>query len=152
MNATNLADLLGPIEEKDPRAAPSPKIILWGRDDVLAHAMESLLAARGSWEIVRIYAEQGEDYLLEQARRIQPSMIILYAGDCAGGKDLPIRLIQNQPELRVATVSIENNLIQICEKYSRVIRESSDLLAIIEDKYLLDLSLQKEVNQGKVDD
>ena len=149
MDVMNLADLLGTIEDKDPGRGPSQKAILWGRDDLLARALESFLAARGTWEIIRILPEQGEDYLLEQAKKIQPKVIILYPGDCAAENDLPIRLIQNQPVLRVATVSMENNLIEIYQKYNRIIRESSDLLSIIEDRYFLDLSGHKEVDQDK---
>lgn len=133
----------------------SKTAILWGRDDLLAKAMELFLKAGEKWEVIRIPADQGICSLVEQVQRIKPGVVILYQGKCVNDSDPlmklieeqpELRVISDQPELRVITVSLENNLMQVYSKHSIVVREASDLLSIIEDRYSPNHSVQKEVD------
>ena len=128
----NLADLLGPLENKDPDSPSSRKALLWGQDDLFARAIASFLEARKTWRVVRIFSEQGLDFLVEQINMLQPDVVILNPGNCALDEHLPIQVIQRQPALKVIVVSLENNLIQVFQKQNLMIHEASDLLSIIE--------------------
>ena len=118
--------------------------ILWGRDDLLAQAMEFFLKAGEIWEVIRIPADQGICSVVEKVQRIKPDVVILYQGKYGDDSDPLMKLIQDQPELRaiadqpelkVIIVSLENNLMQVYSKYSIMVREASDLLSVIEDRY-----------------
>ncbi len=152
MDQMNLTDLIGPVENKDPESSHSRKAILWGQDDLLAQAMEIFLTAGDNWEVIRIPVDRGIDCLIEQAKRIKPNVIILYAGNCVHNTSLPMQLIQDQPELKVVTVSLESNRMQVYSKHNFILREASDLLSIIDDRYLPNHSVQKEVDKGKIND
>lgn len=139
----DLTDLIGPVEHKDPKQPSfSQKAILWGRDDVLAHSIESILKGQETWELVRIFPEQGTDYLIEQVIKLKPELVVLYTGDCAVDKSLMGQLIQDQPEQKVVTISLENNLMQVYEKHNHVLQEASDLLSIIESRHFSCQSLE----------
>jgi hypothetical protein len=128
----NLADLLGPLENKDPDSPSSRKAILWGQDDLFARAIASFLEARKTWRVVRISSEQGLDFLVGQINMLQPDVVILNPGNCTLVEHLPMQVIQRQPALKVIVVSLENNLIQVFQKQNLMIHEASDLLSIIE--------------------
>jgi hypothetical protein len=128
----NLPDLLGPLETQDP-APPSSRIaILWGQDDLFAQAILSFLEAKKTWKVVQIFSEQGIDFLIEQVKRHHPAVVILHLGDRAFDRQLPLQVIQSQPELKVVVVSPENNVIQVFQKQNLMMHEASELLSIIE--------------------
>ena len=127
----------------------SKKAILWGPDDLLTRAMEIFLTTAESWEVIRIPVEQGYACMLERAKQIQPHVIILYADHCVEDPSLPMQLIQQQPNLRVVTVSLEENQMQVYSKHSLMVRQAADLLSIIEDRYFSVHPVEKEAEQGK---
>lgn len=134
---------------QQPAMKNSKKAILWGPDDLLTRAMEIFLTSAESWEVIRIPVEQGYGYLLEKANQIKPRVIIVYAENCVEDPSLPMQLIQQQPNLRVITVSLEGNQMQVYSKHSIMVREAADLLSIIEDRYFSVHPVEKEVKQGK---
>ena len=139
----NLNDLLGPIENKDPGKPHLRKAVIWAPDDLLAQAMEFFLKAEDTWQVIRISADQSMEDLFEQVKRIQPDVIILHTGKYAGNTGLAIQLLQDYPDLRVITTSLEDNQMQVYSKYSICIRSVSDLLSIIEDGYFSDHSIKE---------
>ena len=146
----NLNDLLGPVENKDPGKPHLRKAVIWAPDDLLAQAMEFFLKAEESWQVIRISAEQSIEDLFEQIKRIQPDVIILHTGKCAGNSSLAVQLLQEYPNLRVITTSLEDNQMQVYSKHSLMVRKVSDLLSIIEDRYFSDHSI-KEGGEQKLD-
>jgi hypothetical protein len=125
----------------------SKKAILWGRDDLLSKAMEMFLTAEETWKVVKVPVERGRAWLFEQAKSIKPGVIILYSENCLEDSSLPLKLIQDQPNLRVVTVSQEGNQMQVYSKHSILVREAADLLSIIEDRYFFSHQLEEEVDQ-----
>ena len=100
----------------------SKTAILWGPDDLLAQAMEFFLRAGETWEVVRISTDQSTSSLMEQVRRIRPDVVILYQGNFVNDESLPMQLFLDQPNLKVVTVSLENNLMQVYSKHSITVR------------------------------
>jgi hypothetical protein len=147
-DAMNLTELLGPIENKDSRQPCSRTAIIWGPDDMLTQAMEFFLKAEETWQVIRISPDQSIDTLSEQIKRIQPDVIILHTGNCASNTSLPIQLIQEYPNVRVITASLENNQMQVYSKQSIRLRKASDLLSIIEDRNLSNHPVEKEVGSS----
>ena len=139
----NLTDLLGPVENTDPDQSHSRKAVIWGPDDLLARAMEFFLKAEETWHVIRISTDQSIEGLFDQIKRIQPDVIILHTGNCAGNNGLAIQLLEDYPNLRVVTTSLEDNQMQVYSKSSICIRNASDLLSIIEDRHISNYSIQK---------
>lgn len=139
----NLNDLLGPVENKDPGKPHLRKAVIWAPDDLLAQAMEFFLKAEDTWQVIRISADQSVEDLFEQIKRIQPDVIILHTGKCAGNTSLAAQLLQEHPNLRVVTTSLEDNQMQVYSKYSIRVRNASDLLSIIEDRYFSEHPVKK---------
>jgi hypothetical protein len=148
----NLTDLLGPIENKDLQQSRSRTAIIWGPDDMLTQAMEFFLKAEETWQVIRISPDQSIDDLSEQIKRIQPDVIILHTGNCASNTSLPIQLLQEYPNGRVITASLENNQMQVYSKQSIRLRKASDLLSIIEDRNLSNHPVEKEVRSSDLHD
>lgn len=128
----NISALLGPIENEHPNSSTCRKVILWGQDDLFVQAIGSFLEARKTLNVIRIFSDQGADQLVEQVNALHPAVVILYLGNCSLDKQLPLHLLQNQPDLKVVMVSGEDNQVQVFQKQNLILREASDLLSILE--------------------
>ena len=132
--------------------------ILWGPDDLFAQAMEILLKNAQGCELIKMPAGLCIGSMVEQVQAIKPDLLIFYQEKYGEEPDPLMSLLLERPELRaladlpqlkVIIVSLENNVMQVYSKHSVTIRKPSDLLAIIEDRYSPDHSVEKEVHTGK---
>lgn len=126
-------------------------VILWGQNDLLTKAMEMFLMAgrMEPWEVIRFDANQCISSLVEQVQKIKPDLVILYQAKPGDDSDQLSKLIQEQPDLRMITVSLENNVMQVYSKRSITVRQVSDLLSVIENQHLSDQPVEKEVSIGQ---
>jgi hypothetical protein len=135
------------------------KVILWGQDELLTKAMEILLGAEQAerWEVIRVSARQCACALVEQVQKIQPDLVILYQSKRRDASDPlvalleehpELRMIADQPHLRLITVSLENNVMQVYSKQSITVRKVSDLLSVIDDRNFSENPIAKE-DQGQ---
>jgi len=129
----NIAELIGPIEDSNP--SRPRKAILWGREDLLVKAVELFLDARADWEVIRVSSNTGVDDLVQQIKRVKPDVVILCQGRDASDSALPMQLIQDQDCIKVVSVSLESNFMQVYSKYSVLVHNVSDLLSVIETRH-----------------
>ncbi len=108
------------------------KVILWGREDVLGGAFETFLASRENWNTIRITDETPVDALIRLVERENPDVIILYEGGSSRTTPLPVQLMQNRPQLRVITASLQDNNLEVYDKYKICIQHVSDLFSAID--------------------
>lgn len=128
---------------------PKPRtVILWGQNDLLTKAMEMFLTENESeqWNIIKLPANQCIATLVEQVQQLKPDLVILYQAKPAADSDQLGKLIQQQPDLRMITVSLENNVMQVYNKRSITIQQVSDLLSVIENRYFSNQPAEKEVS------
>lgn len=131
---------------------PKPKtVLLWGQNDLLTKAMEMFLTENESeqWNIIKLPADQCIAALVEQVQKFKPDLVILYQAKPADDSDELGKLIQQQPDLRMITVSLENNVMQVYNKRSITVRQVSDLLSVIENRYFSNQPAEKEVSIGQ---
>ncbi len=115
---------------------PKPRtVILWGQNDLLTKAMEMFLTAGEAWDVIKLPANQCITALVEQVQKIKPDLVIIYQAKPGDDSDSLSKLIQEQPDLRMITVSLENNVMQVYSKRSITVRQVADLLSVIEDRY-----------------
>lgn len=126
----NLGELIDPVENLHP--TQNRKAILWGREGLLADSVEHFLITGAAWDVVKISSESGIDYLIQQVRSINPATIILCQETDTSDKDVLIRLDQAQFCLKIVTVSLASNLVQVYSKHNVIMHDVSDLLAVVE--------------------
>ncbi len=118
--------------------------LLLGPDDMLRQAVEHLITESKDWKVIGIWDEYGVDVLIKEIGRKKPDVVIVNQGDFAGELDLPIQLLENYPHLKIITVSLKSNLIEIYNKQMVSVKEASDLLSII-DQCLDQFQTRKEM-------
>lgn len=108
------------------------KVILWGREDLLGRSMEIFLSTRDEWEVIRLNSEQNDDYLLAAIEQEKPDVVLLYlnCNDVSGA--LPLQLIQCYPGLKVISLNLGSNEIEVYHKQTHCINAISDLLGVVE--------------------
>lgn len=106
--------------------------ILWGREDLLGKAVESILTADRNWHVIKVSGDSDFRTLTQEVERISPEIVIINQGPYTGDFPAPIQLIENFPELKVITVNPKNNLVEVYSKQKFCIKEVSDLLSVID--------------------
>jgi len=129
MNQPDMIDPVGNPEEKTTR---SRKVVLWGGDDLLVQAVSFFLQAGKDWDLIRVSNDGGVDQLVEDAKQIDPEVIILCQDRIDEGATLPLLLINEHLCLKVVTVSLESNLMQVYSKQNVILEGGAELLSIIE--------------------
>ena len=144
MSLINIIEPMGAIdmESNSPR-----KIILWGRDDLLSQAVDLILQTSQSWEVTRLSSESGVEKLIQETHRINPEVVFLCREKVDEDSSLPLRLINEQGCLRVVTVGLESNLMQVYSKQNIILREVSDLLYIIDTGNFQAAHLERRCDQ-----
>jgi len=110
----------------------SKTIVLWGREDLLSSSVELFLTARKGWHVINISSEENLDALLLAVDKVHPDVVILQEGDRAGNSDLPIKLVQDYPGLKVIIVSLNDNLMEVYSKQNILVKSASDLISVVE--------------------
>ena len=107
-------------------------IILWGPKDLLGYSVESVLPSRDEWEVIRISSKNSLEFLIREVEKADSEIVIICQGDSAGKKRLPLQLLQKSARLKVITVSPENNSMDVYKKQKIWIKQTSDLISMVE--------------------
>jgi len=142
MDSTKAADT---SEGTDSPPIRTRKAILWGREDLLGQAVGLFLEAEKLWDVMRVSSESGVDHLVQEVKRVNPDVVILCQERIGEDPSLPVRLIQEQLCLKVISVGLESNLMQVHSKHSVIVKGISDLLSIVESGYFSKIAQEKEV-------
>jgi len=129
---------------KDTGQISPRKVIVWGEGDLLTQSL-GLFLESNSWEVVRVLVSDGTDQLIRETKRLNPDVVILCRDLMYGEASLPLRLIQEHHRLRVLTVGLESNEVQVYSKQSIILEGVSDLLSIVETSNFSKCTLEKEV-------
>jgi hypothetical protein len=99
----------------------------------LAEAVEHLLATRNGWKVLRVSDEYDQDTLAREVERVNPEVLIIHEGALSVNGSMLIKFVQDHSKLKIITLSLENNSVEIYNKQTICINAASDLLAVIED-------------------
>jgi len=111
----------------------SKTIVLWGREDILSSSVELFLTKQKGWKVVNISNEENLDVLIKTMDKLKPDVVIIPQRDHADNLKLPTVLFDNHPELRVITVSPNDNSMEVYSRQNIVAKAASDLIAAIEN-------------------
>ncbi|HET9908303.1 MAG TPA: hypothetical protein VFQ23_16770 [Anaerolineales bacterium] len=109
------------------------KAMIWGREDLLGGAIESLLRSTSHWQVIRIPGNPDTEWLRQEVEKALPSVLVIIQGEYDEEFPLPLQLIQTFSELKIITVNPLNNRIEVYNRQKIWIKEASDLLSIIEE-------------------
>ena len=108
-------------------------VILWGQEDVLTKAVETLLNTRHDWKVIRLSDALDEIALAQMVEEVTPDVLIVHEGIFDGNARLLIKFVQDYSRLKIITIGLDNNKMDIYNKRTVCIKESSDLLAAIKN-------------------
>ena len=108
-------------------------VILWGREDLLGKAIESLLNTTHQWQVIKILGNHDARVLAREVEKANPEIVFINQGGCVDEFPIPIHLLQDFPDLRIITVNTENNLVEVYNRQKVWINKASDLLSIIDE-------------------
>lgn len=96
-------------------------------------AVASLLIKQNDWRVIRISDEASETQLVEQIQTVYPQVLIVHQDTLLGNLPLLIKFIQTCSKLKIITINLDNNGLEIFNKQTTCLKEVSDLMAIIAD-------------------
>ena len=124
--------MIEPMGAVDMESTSPRKIILWGRDDLLSQAVDLFLQTNQSWDVIRLSSDSGVEQLIQETKRIDPEVVFLCREKVDEDSSLPLRLINEQFCLRVVTIGLESNLMQVYSKHNVILQGASELLSIVD--------------------
>jgi len=143
VNPMKLPDLDGLVLEAEPETVSARHAVIWGRNDLLMQAIGSFLKSK-DWEITLVSGCQETEVLLLETKQIHPEVVIL-CREAADESALAFRLIDEQACLRVITLGLDSNLVQVYSKQNINLQGTSDLLTILDQGNFSDCTPGKEV-------
>jgi len=137
--------MVKPIENTDAEPVHIRKAVLWGEDDLLSQAIGLFLEANMTWDVIRVSRNMNADGLIDEVKRINPEVVILREDRVGENSALPLRLINEQCCLKVISVGLESNLLQVYSKQNVILQGVTDLLSIVETGNYSNCTPEKEV-------
>jgi len=119
---------------KDMETLEEKTIILWGQDDMLIRAVEDLLITGKGWKVIRISNDCDEVALAQMVEQVTPDVLIVHESAFACNVRLLIKFVMDYSRLKILTIGLENNQMEIYIKQRIYIKKASDLLAAIENE------------------
>lgn len=114
--------------------AKSKKVVLWGSEDILISSVNSILSSKKEWEVISLSNKEDIDVLIQAVETAHASLVIMQKGEEWDSTFLPMQLIKDIPSLRVITVNLESNSMEVFCKQQIWIRDVSDLISVFDNE------------------
>lgn len=112
----------------------SKMIVLWGSENILNSSIEYLLAPIANWIVVSISSTEDLEALILAAESKHRDIVIIHQERHNNPTNLSLQLLQDHPEIKVIVLSLEDNLMEIYSKQKKLVKQGSDLIAVIENQ------------------
>ncbi len=110
----------------------SKMIIVWSKEDLLGLSIEYLISANEDWKVVSISNKKDFEKLLQSTKDIQQDIFVVYQSCRDHPTNLLPQLLQNYPAIRIIAVSLDTNTMEVYSKQKIMVKQASDLIAVIE--------------------
>lgn len=108
-------------------------IVVWGNQDLLGSSIEYFLSGREGWKVLCVSEREELLALIRAAGTEQIDVLIVHQGHRDNLADFPLHLLQDHPSMRVISISLENNAMEVYSKQKVMVKQASDLIAVIEN-------------------
>ena len=122
------------LVQRNPNMKMSKVILLCGQDDVLSSYVEHFLTTQNGWRVVHVSINQEREALIKAVDKINPDVVILQLGNRDSYPSLPASLLRDHPTLKVFTLSLDDNVLEVFSKKNILIESADDLISAIEAK------------------
>ena len=122
------------LVQRNPNMKMSKVILLCGQDDVLSSYVEHFLTTQNGWRVVHVSINQEREALIKAVDKINPDVVILQLGNRDSYPSLPASLLRDHPRLKVFTLSLDDNVLEVFSKKNILIQSADDLISAIEAK------------------
>jgi len=112
----------------------SKKILVWGCEDILNSSIKLFLSAKEDWQVISITDKESLKSLNLAVETSHPDIVIIQQSYQNSSNKLPLQILQEHPTIKVITISLENNLMEIFSKQKLLVKQASDLIAVIENE------------------
>jgi len=110
----------------------SKTILIWGQAGLLGSSVEHFLSSQQRWQVVALPAEEPAALIVGVVEDLDPDIVILQQGPSGGDSRLPGLLIESRPGLKVITLNLVDNQMEVYSKQDILIRTAEDLIAAID--------------------
>ena len=107
-------------------------VLIWGGDDLLSAAIESLLIVRPDFQVTINPGHGGFAALNAALTTLKPNIVIVSRKELSDPKDLTRLLMQEYPSEKVIAIGYESTCLEIYSKHKVQLKDASDLIAVIE--------------------
>jgi len=107
------------------------KILFWGQDDLLSSSVKLFLTSQQGWDVVHMPQEKNLEALIQEVDETNPYVALVHQGNCKHEPNLPIRLLQNHPGLKVILFDLGKEMMEIYSKEDVLVKSASDLIAVV---------------------
>lgn len=109
-------------------------VVVWGNENILSNSIQYLLANKVDWKVVSISSLEDFKSLFLPGEPEFSDIVIIHQECLDESCLLPLQLLQDYSDCRVITISLENNVMDIYNKQSLLVKEASDLISVIENE------------------
>jgi len=109
-------------------------VVVWGGESILCSSIQHLLAAEQDWTVVSVSNMHDFEAIFPSINNNFSDIVIIHPAEHDKPGDLPLQLLHEHADIRVITISLENNVMNIYNKQSLLVKEASDLITVIENE------------------
>lgn len=103
---------------------------------MLSSYVEKLLTSHNGWKVISIPIKQKVGDVVQMAAEVDPHLIIIQNGGYPRDIDILTILMQCRRGLKVMTLNLNSNLMEIYSRQETLIKSAVDLISVIEAKLL----------------
>lgn len=107
-------------------------VLVLGKENLLGSVVELLLDTVKSWKIIRLTEADGKEISVADIKKLNPEIVILCQNEQPIEIELLMQLLDECSGLKVITVGLESNSIQVYNKQRVWIKEPADFLSIVD--------------------
>jgi len=107
-------------------------VVVWGSETILSTSIEFLLGNKADWKVVCVSSLEEFEALIIPGENEFSDIVIIHQVGLDESCLLPLHLLQDHTDLRMITISLENNVMDIYNRQSLLVKEASDLISVIE--------------------
>lgn len=109
------------------------RILVWSSENILGSSIKLFLAAREDWVVTSMTDQEDQAALILAVESEQPDVVIIHR-ECfdSDPAQLMLQFLIDHPNIKVVTVSLENNAVEVISKQKILVQQASDLIAAIE--------------------
>ena len=109
-------------------------IVIWDGEDILSSYIGLYLAAREDWKVVRVSSKEDLEDLIPLMEKAQADVVLIHQRSQNDPSKFQLDFIRSQPSIKVITVNLENNAMEVYSKQNIMVQQASDLIAAIESQ------------------